>query len=123
SQVDFAVNIIYISIFSSMEYVVLAFLYWRAPNFWILIPLLIIIWLAYKMAISSSIQWGLHVKSIFDLYRHDLLQKVGIEIPQTWEEERNIWGELSKSFIYWFKFEDSIVKKRVKCDDNLVETE
>jgi hypothetical protein len=106
SQVDFAVHILYISVILMLGYIVLSSYTKTIPIWGILVLLMIITFLAYRLAISSSIQWGFYVKAIFDIYRHDLLRKMGIKVPQTWDEERRIWDKISQSFIYWYKIED-----------------
>jgi hypothetical protein len=126
AQVDFAVNMIYMSIFLTAECIYFSIISASAEikgiwkGFWticILFLLVIITLSAYRMAISSAILWGLHVKTIFDLYRHDLLRKMELEIPETWEAERKIWGIINASFIYHIKFEDTTAKMAAK-DNN-----
>jgi hypothetical protein len=111
AQVDFAVNIIYLSIFALGGY--LCFSYYTGSLYMILIPimLLIIIWQGYSLAISSAISWGENVKAIFDLYRLDLLTKMGIETPGSSDSERECWREINQSFLYWDNLDDLKAKR------------
>jgi len=112
SVVDFAVNILYISVILMLEYIVLSSYTKTTPILGFIVLLIIVSSLSYRLAISSSIQWGSYVKAVFDFYRHDLLQKMGIKVPQTWDEERKIWDEINQSFIYWYKFGDDEVPRK-----------
>ena len=40
------------------------------------------------------------VKAVFDLYRFDLLDKLGIERPENRDEERVIWTKVSQAIVY-----------------------
>jgi hypothetical protein len=111
SGVDFAVNILWVSIILILEYIILSFYAKTVPILGLPVLLMIICPLAYRLAISSSIQWGFSVKAVFDLYRHDLLKKMGVRIPLSWDEERTIWGEINQSFVYWYSFGDDEVPR------------
>jgi hypothetical protein len=55
----------------------------------------------YKLSISRADAWGSMVKGAFDLYRWELLKKLGYQQePERREEERAIWGEISRQMIY-----------------------
>jgi len=105
ASVDFAINIFYLMMVVLIGYVVLlvitrcisqAITLWWIPIFAIGLA-----FFAYRMAISSARKWGLAVKSVFDLYRYDLLKKLDIDIPKTLDEEKKIWRELNQAFLYW----------------------
>ena len=105
ASVDFAINILYLMMIILIEYVILlvitrcisqALTLWWIPIFAIGLA-----FFAYRMAISSARKWGLAVKSVFDLYRYDLLEKLDIDIPKTLDEEKEIWRELNQAFLYW----------------------
>lgn len=112
AQVDFAVNIVYLSSLTLIIY--LYFTYYKGVLYMTPIPimLLIIIKLTYSSAISSAIAWGENVKAIFDLYRLDLLTKMGFEIPGNLKSERECWQEINCSFLYWDDL-DEIKAKRL----------
>ncbi len=55
----------------------------------------------YFSAIGRASAWGAMVKSAFDLYRGDLLSRLGYQQkPRTNEEERSIWDSISRRVIY-----------------------
>jgi hypothetical protein len=58
-------------------------------------------WLFYIWSISQAKGWGGLVKGAFDLYRWDLLKQLGHNrVPQTLEEERDLWDSISVQIIY-----------------------
>lgn len=59
--------------------------------------LLIASYLVYRFAIPIAISWGNEVRSAFDLYRRDVLQKMGMPLPATFSEEKKLWKN-----VYWF---------------------
>lgn len=54
----------------------------------------------YSFATSAATSLGEVIKSCFDLYRRDLLVKLGITPPKTLIEEKRLWKGLSKFIIY-----------------------
>lgn len=53
--------------------------------------------LFYQGAINRAAAWGSAVKSMFDLYRWDLLKKIGYQqVPATRVEERALWDAITK---------------------------
>ena len=103
SRVNFAVNTFYLSIVFSLEYICYSVATKSTPCIWMPFAGLIVTWTAYRFSISSAKEWGEYVKSIFDLYRYDLLKQMGLAKPKTWEEERRAWEEICRSFLYWDK--------------------
>lgn len=56
---------------------------------------------AYRGAIDRASSWGAQVKGVFDLYRWDLLKKLGYaQRPTTRDAERMLWREISKQVYY-----------------------
>lgn len=57
--------------------------------------------LFYLGSVSAAAAWGGQVKSAFDLYRWDLLKKLGYTAaPEDAEAERELWTEISKRMVY-----------------------
>jgi hypothetical protein len=50
---------------------------------------------AYLAAVQAALSFGEQIKSSFDLYRWDLLKKLNLEMPATYEEERQIWEQVT----------------------------
>lgn len=55
--------------------------------------------LAYLNALSAAISYGQLIKSAFDVFKGDLLQKMGYEKPESMDEEKKFWENLSQ-FVY-----------------------
>jgi hypothetical protein len=55
----------------------------------------------YAACLSKIAAWGGQVKSVFDLFRGDLLKKMGYtQVVTTREQERDLWREISRQAIY-----------------------
>lgn len=53
-------------------------------------------WLAYASALQAAIPYAQLIKSAFDLYRGDLLDKLGYERPTFLKDEKTLWENLCK---------------------------
>lgn len=63
----------------------------------------------YLLSINRADSWGLLIKSAFDLYRWDLLTKLGYKQKlDTREEEREHWGEVSRQAIFGDRFDKNL---------------
>lgn len=51
--------------------------------------------LAYRGAVETAIDYGLHIRGAFDLHRNDLLEHLGRSAPTTRDEERRLWQDVS----------------------------
>ena len=69
-----------------------------------LLQLVVLIGLAYwfyEGAVSRAIAWGHMVRGAFDLFRLDLLRKLGFaQLPATVRDERRLWRLLSQQIIF-----------------------
>lgn len=55
----------------------------------------------YRLSIDRVSAWGSMVKGAFDLYRSDLLKKLGYKHePATRQKERELWEQISRQIIY-----------------------
>jgi hypothetical protein len=55
----------------------------------------------YRMAITRAGGWGSKIRGAFDLYRFDLLKKLGYTtVPTTREEELALWAEINYRMYY-----------------------
>jgi hypothetical protein len=52
--------------------------------------------LAYQSAVRAAIPYAQLIKSAFDLYRGDLLEKMGYERPKSLDDEIKFWDNLCK---------------------------
>lgn len=93
-------NLVCLIMYSSLLlYINIFYLSWLAilAFFWAIV--------SYHFAIESAYTWGENVKTVFDLYRYDLLDKMGLEKPRTLDEERVCWEKIAHSFCYWTSLE------------------
>ena len=56
-------------------------------------------WFFYKAALQNAIRYGDRIKTLFDLYRHDLLRALNRPIPGDLRDERKEWLRLGR-FLY-----------------------
>lgn len=105
SNVDFSVNMIYLMLILLIEFIICVVISTSIKSIWILLIAVLLVWLAYKLSLIAAIEWGEDVKAVFDLFRYDLLSKMGIEVPLTWEGEREKWIHISQSFLYWYEID------------------
>jgi hypothetical protein len=60
----------------------------------------------YRLSINRADAWGSLIKSAFDLYRWELLKKLGYaQQPKDRLEERKLWNEISRQAIYGDRFD------------------
>lgn len=112
SQLNFCVNTIYLAIILVLQYLCYALITRTWPFIWIPISCLVVAIVVYRFfALSAAKQWGGFVRAVFDLFREDLIAKLGLEIPTTWEKERQIWVQLNRMFLYWDSPEELVRKK------------
>ena len=53
-------------------------------------------WLGYKGAVASAEGYGIMISTAFDLYRDKLMAELGLKMPSSIEEEKQMWSELEK---------------------------
>ena len=64
----------------------------------------------YLLSVNSARSWGLLIKSAIDLYRWDLLKKLGYQQQLvTREAERAHWREVSRQAIYGDRFDKKLM--------------
>jgi hypothetical protein len=100
AQVDFWVNLGVVFILLQIEYIVLAFIMGTPLQSWIVILFIVLGTIAPMRATSAAREWGDFVKAAFDVYRFNLLESLGIDLPKNREEERKLWTKYSQAIIY-----------------------
>jgi len=80
-----------------VEYISLVYIMGWQLNWWTVGLLIILGTICPMRATSSAREWGEYVKSVFDLYRFELLDAMHIARPNTREEEREIWGKINRA--------------------------
>jgi hypothetical protein len=100
AQVDFWANLGVVFILLQIEYIVLAFMTRTPLQWWVVLLFVVLGTIAPLRATSSAREWGDFVKSAFDVYRFNLLESLGIDLPKTREEEKALWTKYSQAIIY-----------------------
>ena len=63
--------------------------------------LAVVSFLFYRLSISQAVAWGSLVRGAFDLYRWDLLERMGFGLkPRTPIEERELWLGISRQLLF-----------------------
>jgi hypothetical protein len=60
---------------------------------------LLLSWLCYHAAVSQAAELGNQMQVGFDLYRHEILRQMGLEIPPDLEDERALWRKLAAELL------------------------
>jgi hypothetical protein len=102
SQVDFWANTWFVSIFLLLEYcgfLLYAPVKWN-QTWWIPLVIISLIFFAFYRARIAAANWGILVRSAFDLFLDDLRIKLGFSKPSNIEEERKMWSQFSQAITY-----------------------
>ena len=103
SDFIFVLNLSFLSVSLGIEWLILpGELIWRNLLF---TPFLCFFtaYFFYRISCSYAQWWGEYVRSAFDLYRYDLLKKMGVSLPSrpiTLQEEKAIWGRVQEHTFY-----------------------
>jgi hypothetical protein len=109
TPLDFMINISVLSALLSLSILVVGLFYpipfasQRVGIWWGLQILFFAFasYLAYRLAIIQTWEWGNMFKGAFDLYRWDLLKQLGYKrVPGSMTEERALWGDIRRQIIY-----------------------
>jgi hypothetical protein len=100
TQVDFWINLGFLSILLLVEYGGLSIYTKSLPVVWLPTLVLVAVVVAPWRSRRVATEYGDLVKSAFDLYRFSLLDALGIEHPSNRQEEKEIWQKISQAIIY-----------------------
>lgn len=103
---NFSLAILVSSLFWAAAMWYTAIIFWPFPIL-ICIGGILLWYLFYRLAIPSAISWGYEVRTAFDLYRSDLLRKLGVERPTSLVKERGLWDK-----IFWFFTYEDYTKRK-----------
>jgi hypothetical protein len=53
----------------------------------------------YETAVQSAVEYGVLVRTAFDLYRHELLKSLDLPVPKSPTRERALWPQLTH---WWY---------------------
>ncbi len=57
---------------------------------------LFLAWLTYRSALGSALLYAQQIKTGFDLYRHELLKQMRLELPKEPSKEPELWNKISQ---------------------------
>lgn len=60
----------------------------------------LVAWAAYHGVVGAALVYSQQIKTAFDLYRGDLLEKLGIPAPASFDDERARWRQLAG---HWYR--------------------
>jgi hypothetical protein len=99
ARVDLWLNLCFLALLGVPE---LTFVAWskRCSLIWLIVPLLIFAWLAYRRARSSVQQFGEQVKAAFDIYLPALATKLGYTLSSDTAKNRKFWEAFSQVMVH-----------------------
>jgi len=59
----------------------------------------VLAWLCYRAAVAQAAEAGRHLHAAFDLYRHEILKQLNLDVPGDRETECALWEELSRQML------------------------
>jgi hypothetical protein len=59
----------------------------------------VLAWLCYRAAVAQAAEAGRHLHAAFDLYRHEILKQLNLDVPGDRETESALWEELSRQMV------------------------
>jgi hypothetical protein len=100
SQMDFWVNTCLGACVTVALYLSLAIVRGAWPQWGIAIAALAVAVVSVSGACALAKSWGLLVTSAFDLFRSDLCRQLGLRLPPSLDEERELWESVSQVWVY-----------------------
>lgn len=97
---DFFINLIPASLVVLGVYGWFAWNTWSLPAIWLPVLAAALLLSGWYFMHGAAIRWGENVKSVFDLYRGALASNLGLKIPNTSSEERELWRQINRTMIY-----------------------
>jgi hypothetical protein len=65
----------------------------------VLVAGLLLSWVSYRAAIREGAEAARHLHAAFDLYRHEILKHMALEVPEDAEAERALWRRLTTEMV------------------------
>lgn len=101
----FIINLSFLSLLASLEFLLLSALIKISLGSALIgaAVCLLLCFLCYRFSLAAARKWGEYIRAAFDLYRYDLLKKMGIVFPPSplnLKVERDIWKLVQK--VTWY---------------------
>ncbi|MDX9990847.1 MAG: hypothetical protein RBS68_02250 [Anaerolineales bacterium] len=100
TQVDFWVNVGFLSILLLLEYIGFAIYTQSLVDWWIVLILLVIAIISPRFAADAAIGWGDYIKASFDIFAPKLREALGFVPPADRDDEERQWVAFSQAIIY-----------------------
>jgi hypothetical protein len=100
AQLDLCVNLAVAGVVIATVYVFLVLWTGQLTSLWIPLVATAGSFSAYALSIDAVGEFGVYVNSAFDLYRVELAKQLGLELPTTATEEREMWRAVSRMMMY-----------------------
>jgi len=100
AQLDFALNVHFAGLVGLVVYWVLAAVTQTVPLWPFNAVFAVLIVLGYILMTYALDGYGRYVKSAFDLYRKELADALGLDLPRSPQKEREMWTDVSRVMIY-----------------------
>jgi hypothetical protein len=100
TDVDFWINVGFLSVLLLLEYSFLAIWFGILPAWWMLIILLVSSVLAPRFARSSAVAWGDYIKAAFDMFRSQMREALLFVRPGNRQEESAQWTGFSQAIVF-----------------------
>lgn len=100
TDVDFWINVGFLSVLLLLEYSFLAVWFEVLPTWWLLVILVVASVLSPRFARSSAVAWGDYIKAAFDMFRHDMREALLFERPGDRQEESAQWTGFSQAIVF-----------------------
>jgi hypothetical protein len=96
AKLDFHVNMLWLSFLAT----IITLLPLHDWHLWRSAPPAIFLVMLWYLLPASARAWGISFTSMFDLYRTQLANGLGLALPKTLEEERTMWREVVRFMLY-----------------------
>lgn len=100
AQVDFWINLRLISLVFITEEIFVSIYSTSQISYLTIFICLLSILISSWRGLSSAKEWGDYVKSAFDMFNFDMLEKLVLVPPLTRAKQRELWTQFSQSTIY-----------------------
>jgi hypothetical protein len=97
---DFWMNLVLISYLIIIEYAIIVLSTGQIRVIWAPLLMLGFAFFASRRTVLAAVMWGDFVKSSYDLYLPDLRDKLQLPVKKTTEEEKALWNEMARQFLY-----------------------
>jgi hypothetical protein len=100
AQVDFWVNLGFLSLILVIGNLSLFAFYHFLPPLWLMAIIVLVLLISPWRARRLAVEWGDYVKGAFDVFAPQLRETLGLDPPKDRHEEKQQWTRFSQAIIY-----------------------